>query len=213
MLLRPTLPSQQHTASRPRAASSWLAAPNRARSWHNRSCPGHAGHHGDGGGHIGVGQDLFPARHILAGLTGGGEELLEHIAGQTGGGIHGGQAEGGHGQDQHGIHHVVAAGAEHLGEHGGKAGGEHHGGGHGGAVGVLRPDVTNGADGDQGQSALDQHTAVSDGLGVLFLIQLLGGGAGAHQGSGSRTRRRRRWSRTERGTCSPGRCRREPGVS
>ena len=31
LLLRPTLPSQQHTASRPRAASSWLAAPNRAQ--------------------------------------------------------------------------------------------------------------------------------------------------------------------------------------
>lgn len=60
----------------------------------------HTGNHGNSGGHIGIGQDLLPAGHGLAGLAGVGEELLEHVAGQTGGGIHGGQAEGGHGQDR-----------------------------------------------------------------------------------------------------------------
>ena len=41
--------------------------------------------------------------------------------------------------------------------------------------------IRNGDQGHNGQNALDQHAAVSDGLRVGLLIQLLGGGAGGDQ--------------------------------
>ena len=68
------------------------------------------------------------------------------------------------------------------GNHAGNAGGKHLGGGDDLSGGVLGPDEGHSTQGDQGQRTLDEHAAVGDGLGVPLVVQLLGGGAGAHQG-------------------------------
>ena len=42
--------------------------------------------------------------------------------------------------------------------------------------------VGNGAEGDNGQYAFQQHASIGNGLGIRFFIQLLGGGAGGNEG-------------------------------
>ena len=112
----------------------------------------------------------------------GGPQLLEHIAGQAGGGVERGQAERGNGQDEQRICqalHVGQAGdaCEHLGQ----AVSEDSGRGGVAARGVLAPHEADGAQRDDCQQALDEHAAVADGLRFRFPIQLLGRGAGGDQ--------------------------------
>ena len=120
--------------------------------------------------------------NILGGLTLGAvnPELLEHETGQTGSGIQRSQAEGGVGQNQQGVQDLedalVAAG--NLGSHTGNAARKDVGGT--GSVAGLAG-VSDGNQGDDSQNALQQHAAVSDGLCIGFLVQLLGGGAGGNQ--------------------------------
>ena len=52
----------------------------------------------------------------------------------------------------------------------------------GGANQIILLGVGHGAQGQNGQNALQKHAAVGNGLGVSLLVQLLGGGAGGDQG-------------------------------
>ena len=138
------MPSHAATASRPRAASSWFAAPNRAPDLCVAGhAEGNAEDDGDSGGNVRIGEDLACAGHILDALAGLHPEFLEHVAGKTGSGVKRGQAECGDCQDQQRVGDLLCAGAEQSAEHGGQAACENCGGNNGGAVGVIASDVRN----------------------------------------------------------------------
>ena len=136
-------------------------------------------------------EDLPAVFDIFRGLAVDKPEFLEHVAGQTGRGVEGGQAKYRDRQDEHLVHDVLDAficeGTDHPGDTGREdcCGGCESGGQFAGLSGHLAdrvcPDISDRAQGQDCDYALDEHCSVADGLRVALIVDLLGGCSGGNQ--------------------------------
>ncbi len=126
------------------------------------------------------------SRVFPAGLSFRSKQLTEEVAAETGGGVEGGQSEDGNSQSEQVVDRRIGLLAREGSEHGSNTTGED--GGRraqeelvAAAGGGLAPHHADRDQGDNAEGGLNDHGAVADDLGVLLVVDLLGGSTGADQ--------------------------------